>query len=313
MTIASPTSSTSRVGCDVAKAHLDLFEAATHIAQRIPNETGAIDTYLQRLPSGTTVVFVATAPYDLALRQALDRARLRSLRVNPSRARDFARAAGFLAKTDRVDARMLAHLPDALDIVEAAPVDAEREALAALHRRRDQLVDTRAMERGRHADEPDAKSRKSLHAHITWLDRAIRAIDADIEVALRSATFAPRVALLSTVRGVGPVTIATLIALLPELGQRSAKTIAALAGLAPLNRDSGKMRGQRHIGGGRRRVRRALFMAAFIASQWEPHFKALYKRILARCGKHKVACTAVARKLLVTLNAMLKTGQPFRA
>jgi transposase len=302
-----------RIGCDVSKDWLDLYETATRTASRIPNTAHAIAEMLARLPPEATVVFEATAPYDTLLRRALARTRLRAMRVNPARARDFARFAGFLAKTDTIDARMLASLPEAPDTPQALPFDAAREALAARHRRRDQLVEMRAEERCRLAAETDARLRKSLQSHIDWLDRAIEAIEAEIETALASATFAPRTKLLGSVKGVGPVTIATLVALLPELGNRSAKTIAALAGLAPLNRDSGTMRGQRRIGGGRRRVRQALYMAALGAIRGIARFRQHYLAVKARSGHAKVAIIAVARKLLVTLNAMLRTGEPFRA
>lgn len=308
MTIAKP-----RVGCDVSKHWLDLYETATRTPSRIPNTAHDIAVFLARQPPGATLVFEATAPYDTPLRRELGRSQVRAIRVNPARARDFARCAGFLAKTDAIDARMLARLPEALDLPHEQPFDAEREALAAKHRRRDQLVAMRAEERCRLAAEKDAKLRKSLQSHIRWLDRAITAMEAEIETALASPAFAPRRKLLGSVKGVGPVTIATLVALLPELGCRSAKTIASLAGLAPFNRDSGGMRGQRRIGGGRRRVRQALYMAALGAIRRIARFKQHYLAVRARSGHAKVAIIAVARKLLVTLNAMLRTGEPFRA
>lgn len=301
-----------RVGCDVSKAWLDFFEAASGTSSRIPNETPAIRAFIGKLPREATVVFEATAPYDLGLRRALDQVGLRSLRVNPSRARDFARAAGFLAKTDTIDARMLARLPEALDLPDAPPFDAQREALTALHRRRDQLVEARAVERGRLADEHDSVLRKSLESHIAWLDRAVLGIEAKIEKMMAQPAFAARAALLTSIKGVGTVTVTTLIALLPELGSRSPKTIAAIAGLAPFNRDSGTMRGQRRIAGGRRRVRRALYMAALGAIRCVDRFRSFYLAIKARCGHAKIAIVAVARKLLVTLNAMVRTGVPFK-
>lgn len=302
-----------RIGCDVSKDWLDLYEATTGTAHRIPNTARDIAAFLGRQPPGATVVFEATAPYDTALRRALGRTHLRALRVNPGRARDFARAGGFLAKTDAVDARMLARLPEALDLPEASPFDAEREALVALNRRRDQLVEMRAVDRGRLVDETDANIRENLQSHVDWLGQAIAGLEAQIKAMLASPAFAPRRKLLGSVKGVGPVTIATLVALLPELGCRSAKAIASLAGLAPFNRDSGRMRGQRHIAGGRRRVRQALYMAALGAIRGVARFKQHYLAVKARSGHAKVAIIAVARKLLVTLNAMLRSGEPFRA
>jgi transposase len=152
----------------------------------------------------------------------------------------------------------------------------------------------------------------SLVRHVQWLDTEIGVIEAQTKAALRQPTLAPAAKLLRTATGVGMVTVTTLLALLPELGRRSAKTIAALAGLAPYNCDSGKFRGQRRIQGGRGRVRRALYMAALSAIRRVPHFRAAYLAIKKRSGKAKIAIVAVARKLLITLNSMMKTGQPFR-
>jgi transposase len=302
-----------RIGCDISKARLDLFDTETDRHRSIPNTTGDIKAWFATLAKGTTIIFEATSPYDTELRKQVDAAGLIAMRVNPTNARNYARAAGYLAKTDRIDARMFVRLPDALALTPEPPYDADREALAALHRRRDQLVEMRAMERTRSADEPNARVQESLARHRLWLDAEVAALDAEIEAALAKPSFKAVVDVVRTVKGVGPVTIATLIALLPELGQRSPKTIAALAGLAPLNRDSGAMRGQRHIGGGRARVRRALYMAAINVIRTNPHFKAIYLAIKERSGKAKIAIVAVARKLLVTLNAMVKKGEPFRA
>lgn len=307
------TLSPIRVGIDVSKACLDVCEAPSQCMTRILNTADAIANLIARLPPDATVVFEATAPYDTLLRKALARTSLRVLRVNPGRARDFARAAGILAKTDAVDARMLARLPDALDVRPVAPLDPDREALTARHRRRDQLVDMRAIERGRLADEPDPAVRDSLERHIEWLAADIAALDAEIDALVRKPAFEPRARLLATAKGVGPVTVTTLLALLPEIGTCSAKAIAALAGLAPVNRDSGTLRGQRHIAGGRRRVRRALYMAALSAIRTHEPFRKHYLAIKARSGHAKVAIIAIARKLLVALNAMIKNNQPFRA
>lgn len=302
-----------RIGIDVSKACLDIFEQPSQTASRILNTEAAIAKLVARLPPEATIIFEATAPYDTALRKALAGTGLRVLRVNPARARDFARAAGFLAKTDTIDARMLARLPEALDVREDAAFDPLREALAALHRRRDQLVEARAVERGRLASEPDTDVRHSLESHIAWLATAIAELDAKIRGLLAKPAFATRARLLATAKGVGAVTVTTLLALLPEIGRCSAKAIAALAGLAPLNRDSGTLRGQRHITGGRRRVRQALYMAALAAIRTHEPFRQHYLTIKARSGHAKVAIIAVARKLLVILNAMVKSNQPFRA
>jgi transposase len=308
MTIAS-----RRVGIDVSKAWLDVFDASAGRAQRLANRPTDIALYLATLPNTTIVVFEATAPYDAKLRRALGAAGLVSVRANPGRVRNYARASGFLAKTDTIDARMLATLPDTITTVSEQAFDEEREALAALHRRRDQLVGMRAVERGRIADEPEPRAKKSLARHIVWLDGEIGKIEAAIKAALAAPAFAPRVAPIRSIKGVGEVTATTLVALLPELGTLSAKAIAARAGLAPINRDGGTMRGERHIGGGRRRVRQALYMAALGASRCIHRYKAHDLAIKERRRHAKIAVVAVARKLLVTLAAMVKSGEPFRA
>ena len=302
-----------RIGIDISKAWLDIYDAGTAKSLRVANDATSISLYLATLPATVEVVFEATAPYDDKLRRALSASGLSAIRANPGRARDYARAAGFLAKTDTIDARMLATLPDVLPRVSAPAFDAEREALIALNRRRDQLVGIRAVERGRAASEPDQNVLESLARLIVCLDGEIAQLDVKIKAALAQPAFAPLVAIVRPVKGVGEVTAATLVALLPELGHLPAKPIAALAGLAPINRDSGMKRGQRHIGGGRRRVRQALYMAALAAIRCVPRFKAFYLAVKARCKHAKIAIIAVARKLLVTLNAMVKKRELFKA
>ena len=303
----------SHIGIDVSKAWLDIFDAASGTRSRCPNTPEDIARWVAALPASATVLFEATAPYDTALRRALAHTPCCILRVNPARARAFARAAGFLAKTDTLDARMLAAMAGAIEMSDEPPYDEEREAVIALHRRRDQLVEVRAVERGRIRDVVDPQERASIERMLKVLDGEITRIERQMRSAIGQPAFARKAALLASLKGVGEVTIATLIALLPELGQRSHKTIAALAGLAPVNCDSGTFRGQRHIQGGRRRVRQACYMATLSVIRVHPAFKARYEAIKARSGHAKVAIIAVARKLLVTLNAMMRTGEPFRA
>ena len=206
---------------------------------------------------------------------------------------------------------MLATMGGTLALEAAQEPDPARERLAALHRRRDQLVEPRAGERTRLAEASAAIS-DSLESHIAWLDAEIARLDGLIaRLIAEKAELAEAARLMRSAPGVGPVTAATLLALLPELGQRSGKAIAALAGLAPLNQDSGQWRGTRAIRGGRRRVRRALYMAALAAVRTHARFRDFYRSVLARRAARKVALVAVARKLLVILNAMLKTKTSF--
>ena len=302
----------SFIGCDIAKHHLDLFDESRGESFRIENTAAAITAWLSLLDTATAfVAFEATGSYDRRLQRALEQAGCRFVRVNPARARDFARATGRLAKTDAIDAQMLAAMARMLALPPDAASDPARNALVLLHKRRDQLVEMRAVERVRHTETDDSSG--SLARHLAWLDAEIVAIESHIAQTLRdNETLARMQALLRTAPGVGPVTANTLLALMPELGHCSAKAIAALAGLAPFNNDSGRRRGQRSIRGGRSRVRRALYMAALAAMRTSPRFKAFYDTIKARRAAAKIAIVAVARKLLTTLNAMVKTNTTFQ-
>lgn len=296
------------VGIDISKATLDIFDTAIGRAERLANagEPIAVKAAHWRR-QGCFVLFEATGSYDRCLQEALRTEGVPFARVNPARARDFARASGFLAKTDAVDARMLAVMAQRLRPKAQEPVEPERLALAALQRRRDQLVAMRASERTRLKDALDAQEEQSLRSHIAWLSQEIvdfeRRITAHIRQTPKMEQAYQR---LRSAPGVGPVAATTLIALLPELGRRSPKAIAALAGLAPLNRDSGTFRGKRTIGGGRRRVREALYIAAFAAKRYCPHFRKRYQEMREAGKPMKVALIAIARQLLVRLNAMLR-------
>lgn len=302
----------SYIGIDVARARLDIFDDQGG-ARAIANAPAAIAAFVERLAGrSVTVVFEATGAYDRALRAALAAARIKAIRVNPGRARDFARAAGYLAKTDAVDARMLAAMARAIDLPPHEPVEPQREELNALARQRDWLVQLRAEEKTRLPQATAQAVRTAIETHIAWLDQQIRALEAALETLIGATPdLNATKRLLQTAPGVGPVTAAVLIAQMPELGRRSPKAIAALAGLAPLNNDSGDKRGRRSIKGGRRRVRRALYMAALSAIRAVPRFALAYAAIAKRAASKKVAIIAIARKLLVALNAMIAKQQPF--
>jgi transposase len=303
------------VGIDVSKDHLDVFDAAAGAPIRLANTAVEVSELAHDWSQRDAfVLFEATGRYDLDLRHTLATAGVRFARVNPARARDFARAAGFLAKTDAVDAQMLAAMAQCLQPPPAEAGLAARERLASLNKRRDQLVANRQQERTRQRDCPDPISRHSIAAHLVWLDAAIEAIEAQIAAVIaHEPELEDHRRLLVSVPGVGPVTAATLLALMPELGRRSPKQLAALAGLAPFNNDSGTRRGQRTIRGGRKRVRDALYVAAFIAVRYAPRFNAFFKTLTAAGKPRKLALIAVARKLLTVLNAILRDRQPFHA
>jgi transposase len=303
------------VGIDISKHHLDVFDGKLGRSERLANDDASVALLAARFAdSGAFVVFEATGHYDARLRQALAKASVPFARVNPTRARDFARAAGFLAKTDAVDARMLTALGHSLRPPADQPTVPERDRLALLHKRRDQLVATRKQERTRLRECHEPTIAASIETHLAWLDHAIAALEATIAALIKaSPQLLSTARLLRSVPGIGPVNVATLLALAPELGDRSPKRIAALAGLAPLNVDSGQSRGRRSIRGGRKRLRDALYVAAVVASRSKGRFGNFY-RALRQAGKTpKLAFIALARKILVTLNAIVRDRVPFHA
>lgn len=302
------------VGIDVSKSMLDIFDAAIGHRERIENASAPIAALVERWRSRTVfVLFEATGRYDRELRSALEQAQVVFARVNPQRARDFARAAGFLAKTDAVDARMLAMMAERLRPRAETPVEPSRERLRVLHRRRDQLVHMRVQERTRLSEAVDGEENHDIRCHIDWLTTQIKAFDKRIRALIAEAHgLAQLYGKLRKAPGIGEVTATTLLALMPELGARSPKAIAALAGLAPFNRDSGNLRGRRSISGGRKRVRDALFIAALVATRASPHYAAIYKAFLAAGKAKKLALIAIARKLLTALNAMVRDNVDFK-
>jgi len=303
------------VGIDVSKHTLDIFDADLNRSETVPNTAEATAALAHELAErGRFVVLEATGRYDVRLRRSLEAAGVAYARVNPSRARDFARAAGFLAKTDRVDARMLARLGEALRPAPAEPADAARERLTRLHRRRDQLVAMRKQERARLSEALEDDLLEDLERHLAWLGAQIASLNNRIAQAIAAdEALKETCRIVRSLPGVGPVTATTLVALVPELGRRSPKTIAALVGLAPLNQDSGLRRGRRSIRGGRRRVREALYMAAVSACRSGSRFALAYRALLAAGKAPKLALIAIARRLLVTANAMVRDHQCFAA
>lgn len=300
------------LGIDVSRHWLDIGLGSQGPSRRIANEADAIEAFLAELVEPPAlVVFEATGRYDRRLRLALAQHGLRFARVPPGRSRDFARALGLRAKTDAIDARMLAAMGERLDLPQTAPAEAARDRLASLLRRRDQLVAMRQQERLRLVEaEPD--ERDGLERHLAFLDREIAAIEALIRQALRAhEDLARQERLLRSIPGIGPVAATVLIALMPELGQLSGRAAAALAGLAPFNHDSGRKRGQRCIGGGRKRVRDALYMAAVAAARSPSRFAEAASAMRNRNKPFKLVIIAIARKIIVTANAIIRQNTPF--
>jgi transposase len=301
------------IGCDVSKQTLDLFDEKSARHRRIANEAAAISTYVAGLdPARDFVVMEATGIYDRLLRHALGRAGIAFSRHNPARTHHYARSGTERAKTDRLDARMLAEYGRRYrPAAEPAPCE-KAERLQALARHRDHLVEVRARWK-RHLEEAfEAEIAADIETMIADLDIRIKGIEGRVAEVIRETDEASAsYALMISAPGVAAVTALTLIAHMPELGARSPKAIAALAGLAPFDHESGKRRRKSQIRGGRSRVRRALYMAALGAIRANPRFRTFYTEIAARAGSKKLAIIAVARKLLVTLNAMIRDKTAF--
>lgn len=295
------------VGIDVSKAQLDVVVRPEGRFSIVNNERG-LKQLLERLQAvtPTLVVLEATGGIELPLTSALALAGLPVVVVNPRQVRDFAKATGQLAKTDAIDAQVLAQFAEVLRPEPRPLPDEQTQALAALVTRRQQLIDMLTAEKNRLASARPA-IRKNLRAHIAWLERALQQADTDLADAIRqSPVWREKDELLRSVPGIGPVLTTTLLANLPELGTLTHKQIAALVGVAPLNRDSGTLRGRRTVWGGRAHVRTVLYMAAIVATRFNPVIRAFYRRLCAAGKAKKVALVACMRKLLTIVNAMLK-------
>lgn len=300
------------IGVDVAKDWIDVHHLATGESRRIAVTGKALGRFASEA-AGALVVFEASGGYERPLSEALAAAGTASARVNPRQAREFARATGRLAKTDRTDARTLAEMGRALGLRADPPENPARRRLAALVARREDIVDMVGRERNRLAQTRDRWLRRDIADHLRVLERRLGRIEHEIARQIaEDEALAERAARLRTVPGVGPVLAATLLAQLPELGRIDRRAAASLAGLAPHACDSGLFRGKRRIWGGRVAARRALYLAGFIASRFDPRLKA-FRRSLQDAGKpFKLAIVAVARKLLTILNAMLRDGRDYR-
>lgn len=303
------------VGIDVSKAHLDVYLHPQSDQWRSPNSPTGIAQILQALAAHSIalVVLEATGGMEQAIAQALAQAGIAVVVSNPRRVRDFARALGKLAKTDAIDAQVLARFGEAVQPQVRALASEMAQQLQDLVVRRQQLVEMKSAERNRKSSARSAKSREQIERHIDWLGEEIKRLDEQIQAQLnQSQQWQEQQQLLESVPGVGAVTSSTLIGLLPELGQLSRKQIASLVGVAPVNCDSGQMRGKRFVMGGRSSVRGALFMAALVATRYNPVIQAFYGRLLAQGKPKKLALVACMRKLLVILNAVLKQKQAWQ-
>ncbi|HLZ27191.1 MAG TPA: IS110 family transposase [Chloroflexota bacterium] len=296
------------VGIDVARDSLEIATRPAGEGWQVSSDVTGITALVARLRAIKPVLIVleATGGLELPLLAACGSVGLPIVAVNPRQVRDFAKAVGKLAKTDALDAQVLAHFAEAVRPAVRPLPDAATRELSALVARRRQLVDMLTAEENRRKTAPSA-IRADIQEHIAWLRKRLKGVDRELGQAIRgSSLWREQENVLRSVPGIGPVVSAVLLADLPELGTLDRKPIAALVGLAPLNRDSGTLRGKRTIWGGRGTVRAALYMGALVGSRCNPVLRAVYARLVAAGKTKKLALTACMHKLLTILNAMLK-------
>ncbi len=303
------------IGIDVSKLRLDVYVRPSGDAFSVDNDAKGYARLVERLsPLGLSlIVLEATGGYQTAVVAELAAAKLPVAVVNPRQVRDFARATGEQAKTDAIDAAVLARFAEAIRPEPRPFPDELTLELHALVTRRRQLIDMRTAEMNRLDTCRIETVRRNIQKMIAMLTKQIDKVDDDIDKTIRrSPAWREREDLLSSVPGVGPTTARTMLTQLPELGRLNRREIAALVGVAPFNNDSGKRRGARSIRGGRSEVRGVLYMATVSAVRCNAQIRSVYQRLLAAGKKPKVALIACLRKLLTILNAMMKTQQPWR-
>lgn len=307
------------IGVDVSQDHLDVYVRPAAVRQRFANTAAGIAAFLAwvRPHAAERILFESTGPYQKAAVGALLAAGLPAVVVNARQVRDFAKAMNYLAKTDAIDAAVIAHFAEVATTTVRPLESQEIRDLRELYDRRGQLVHMLAVEKNqRHAAtvaQASPKVLKSIEKHIDYLESHVQDLEDRMDRIIESsATFQARDELLQTITGIGPQVSRTLLAYLPELGRYSRQKIAALVGLAPFNDDSGTHTGQRHIRGGRSKVRVGLYQAAIAAIRHCPRMKAFYAALKARGKASRVAIIAVARKLLVLANALIRDMVPYQ-
>ncbi len=302
------------VGIDVSKRWLEVGVYGEATSRKLGNDVDGLASLIAyaKLIQPELIVFEATGGYESRAVKALSEAGFGVCVVNPTRVRRFAEALGILAKTDKIDAQLIAHFAS----VVRPPVNSRQtpleEQLAACVERRRQLLVELVAEKNRLSTCPSCV-REGIEEHIAWLEEHIDRLEIEIQASIsQKAEWRERAEIIDSVPGVGPVTATTLVAELPELGQLNRQKIAALVGVAPFNKDSGPKKGKRKIFGGRAGVRRTLYMAALSATQFNPVIRAFYASLLQRGKEKKVALTACMRKLLVIINALVRKGEVWR-
>jgi transposase len=303
------------VGIDVSKDRLDVHLRPSGESFAVARDGEALAMLVERLRAlaPALVVMEATGGYETVVASALGAAHLPLAVVNPRQIRDFARATGRLAKTDRLDAAAIAHFAEAIRPPARPIADAQAQALGELVARRRQVIEMIVAEGNRRRRASQRRVIRAIDRHLALLQSELSELDSDIDKAIRnSPAWQADADLLNSTPGIGPATIRTLIAELPELGRLTRRKIAALVGVAPINRDSGSLRGRRAIAGGRPGVRTALHMAALVASRANPVIAAHYNKLRTAGKTGKQALVACMRKLLVILNAIVRDRRPWQ-
>lgn len=312
--MSATTGRTAYVGIDVSKATLDVAILPTGEHFVVPNDEAGIGELLGKLTevSEALVLLEASGGFERPVAAALAASGVALLVVNPRQARDFAKATGTLAKTDRLDAFVLAHFAQVIRPAPRAIPDQEAREFQEILARRRQLIRMMTAEKNRLGASTSEAVCRRIEAHIRWLEKELSRTDRGLDETIESSpTLKENEALLRSVPGVGPVLCRTLLAELPELGTLSPRELSALVGVAPFNRDSGTLRGRRTVWGGRARVREALYMGALIASRFNPAIKEFYERLVEAGKPKKVALVACMRKLLTILNALMRERTPW--
>lgn len=302
------------VGIDISKSYLDVYMRPMGQIIRLSNDSLGIEELIKSFSKQPIklIVMEATGGYEKNLARSLERAGFSVSIINPRQARDFAKALGQLAKTDKVDSRILALFAEKIEPSSRPLKTPEQQSLGDLRARRNQLVGMITMEKNR-LDKASLNIRQGIEKTIAFLQKELRIIDQELSQSIKAdSELSRKNELLRSVKGIGPVVSATLLANLPELGTLSHKKLSALVGVAPFNRDSGMFVGKRTVWGGRAGVRAALYMGALAATRFNPQIRSFYQRLCLAGKAKKVALTACMHKLLVILNAVIKSGIPGR-
>lgn len=301
------------VGVDVSKFHLDAFHPDTGVRRKFENTEDAVDEFCRSLGKKklpVTVAMEATGGYERLLLNQLAQHQIEAVVLNPRRVRDFAKGIGADAKTDAIDAQIISQYATVVNPAPTAMKSDHEQKHSALVTRRNQLLELINQENNRLKQSWDEDAKKSIREVLEVLKKQLKSIDSQLSTMLKNDTENQRaIEILGSVKGVGPVTISTILAELPEIGTLNRGEVAKLVGVAPINRDSGNKSGKRFIGGGRGQVRRVLYMATIVAIRHNPAIKAFYTHLKTQGKASKVAIVACMRKLVTILNLLIKTNQ----